>query len=165
MRKKSAASFEELKPVCQVLILHEDYPAYGRAVEACRQMMEQHAAELDFGIKCWNFIELADPNCALHAAKSAAIADVIVFALKSAILPIELERWLSAMALHRGRKQGILGLMPGSPKGMTSGETTAARLRALAGHLGLDFQLLPLPAGGSMLHPPRPLVPRYSAQK
>jgi hypothetical protein len=155
MRKKSAASFEELKPVCQVLILHEDFPAYARAVEACRQMMERHACELDFSIKCWNFIELADPNCGLHAAKSAATADVIVFALRAATLPIELERWLSAMALNRSRQPGVLGVMPGGREWRSLGGA-ATRLRALAARLGLDFQLLPPDSATSLLRPPRP---------
>ena len=40
--------------------------------------MERFASELDFDIKCWNFIELADPNCARHAAKTASSADIIL---------------------------------------------------------------------------------------
>jgi hypothetical protein len=162
MRKKSAASFEELKPVCQVLILHEDFPAYSRAVEACRQMMERHACELDFSIKCWNFIELADPNCGLHAAKSAATADVIVFALKAVTLPIELERWVSAMALNRCRKPGVLGVMPGGRDWMSMGGP-ATWLRGLAARLGLDFQLLPPDAANNHLRPPRSLVRLHPA--
>jgi len=76
--KTGAASFEELKPVCQILILHEDFTAYSRAVEVCRRVMERFASELDFDIKCWNFIELADPHCARHAAKSAGASDIIL---------------------------------------------------------------------------------------
>jgi len=93
--KTGAASFEELKPVCQILILHEDFTAYSRAVEVCRRVMERFASELDFDIKCWNFIELADPHCARHAAKSAGASDIILLSMDTAETTTELDRWLA----------------------------------------------------------------------
>src|SRR5580704_4762993 len=115
IRPRRAASFEELKPACQVLILHEDFPAYTRAVEVCRRVMERFADELDFDIKCWNFIELADPNCARHAAKTAGTADVVLLSLSTAQPAIELGRWLDASFISRFKDDGALVLVLNNP--------------------------------------------------
>jgi hypothetical protein len=145
IRRKGAASFEELKPACQVLILHEDFSAYTRAVELCRRVMEQFASEMDFDIKCWNFIELADPNCARHAAKTAGAADVILLSMRTVQPPGELDRWLDFFFASRFKTEGVLALVlnrQDSPAGEK--EKLMQRLQQLAGRLGMDFILLPL---------------------
>jgi hypothetical protein len=135
-----AASFEELKPACQVLILHEDFSAYSRAVEVCRRVMERFASELDFDIKCWNFIELADPNCARHAAKTASTADIILMSVRTAPLPVEIERWLDSFFATRFQTDGVLALVINGPNGLPFGrEELVARLDQLASRLGMDF--------------------------
>jgi len=137
---KGAASFEELKPACQVLILHEDFSAYSRAVEVCRRVMERFASELDFNIKCWNFIELADPNCARHAAKTASTADIILLSVRTAPLPMEIERWLDSFFATRFRAEGVLALVMNGPNGLPFGRAELLkRLEQLAGRLGMDF--------------------------
>jgi hypothetical protein len=145
IRRKGAASFEELKPACQVLILHEDFSAYTRAVELCRRVMEQFASEMDFDIKCWNFIELADPNCARHAAKTAGAADIILLSMQTVQPPVELDRWLDFFFASRFKTEGVLALVlnrQDSPAGEQ--EKLLQRLQQLAGRLGMDFILLPL---------------------
>jgi hypothetical protein len=139
-RRTGAASFEELKPACLILILCEDFPAYSRAVELCRRVMERFAAELDFDIKCWNFIELADPNSARHAAKTAGAADIILLSMQTTRSPVELDRWLDFYFTSRFRAEGVLALLlnhrDNPPLEL---EKLLLRLEQLAGRLNLDF--------------------------
>jgi hypothetical protein len=147
IHQKSAASFEELKPACQILILHEDFPAYTRAVEVCRRIMEQFASELDFDVKCWNFIELADPNCARHAAKTAGVADIILLSMQTPGLPPAFDRWLEDFFAARSRADGALALVLNQPdSSLAALEKLLGRLQQLAGRLGMDF--VPLLSGG-----------------
>jgi hypothetical protein len=145
IHRKSAASFEELKPVCQVLILHEDFSAYSRAVEVCRRVMEKSASELDFKIKCWSFIELADPNCARHAAKTAGAADIILLSMLATQMPVELDRWLDFFFVDRFRADGVLALMLNSQDNPLSAlKKLSLRLEQVAVRLGMDaISLLP----------------------
>jgi hypothetical protein len=157
--KTGAASFEELKPVCQILILHEDFTAYSRAVEVCRRVMERFASELDFDIKCWNFIELADPNCARHAAKSAGASDIILLSMDTAETTAELDRWLADSFTSRFRPEGVLALVlnhPASPPPVR--QKLIGALESRARRLGLDFLCLPPDDDGTFLNlrPPAP---------
>lgn len=146
IRKKRAASFEELTPACQILILHEDFPAYTRAVEVCRRIMERFASELDFDIKCWNFIELAEPNCARHAAKNASAADIILLSVQLPELPPGFDRWLELAFNSRSKPEGALALVLNEAGHLSAAqEKLQMRLEKLAGRLGMDF--LPLVAG------------------
>ncbi len=140
IRRKDAASFEELKPACQILILHEDFSAYSRAVEVCRRVMERFASELDFDIKCWNFIELVDPNCARHAAKTAGAADIILLSMDTTRLPTELDRWLDFHFASRFKAEGVLALVLNAQDNPPQEfKQLSVRLAQLAGRLGLDF--------------------------
>jgi len=137
---KSAASFEELKPASQFLILHEDFPAYARAVEVCRRVMEQFGSEVDFDVKCWNFIELADTNCARHAAKTASTADIVLFALRNAQPPAELEQWLDDFFHSRHQPGGVLVLVLNSYENPPLPlERLLLRLEQLSERLDMDF--------------------------
>lgn len=141
---KSAASFEEARPGFQVLILHEDFSAYSHAVEICRQLMQQFSSELDFDIKCWNFIELADPNCARHAAKTASMADIILLSTRTPRLPVELDWWLDTFFISRYRPDGVLALICSTPNWPhPAQENLGSRLKVLADRLGMDFILSP----------------------
>jgi hypothetical protein len=144
IRRKSAASFEELKPACQVLILHEDFDAYSQAVEVCRPVMEHFADAVDFNFKCWNFIELSDPRCARHAAKTAGLADIIFLSIRSFQIPAELDRWLASHLTGRHRKDGVLVLVskPGDIKPPAL-EKLRGRLEPLAARLHMDFLSVP----------------------
>jgi hypothetical protein len=138
--KKGAASFEELKPACQILILHEDFSAYTRAVDVCRRVMERFANELDFDIKCWNFIELVDPNCARHAAKSAGGADLVLLSTHTSQLPVEVDRWLDYYFISRFRADGTFLFVLNSPNGSELAlEKCLSRLEISAKRLGMDF--------------------------
>ena len=162
--KTGAASFEELKPVCQILILHEDFTAYSRAVEVCRRVMERFASELDFDIKCWNFIELADPNCARHAAKSAGASDIILLSMDTAETTTELDRWLADSFTARFRPEGVLALVLNHPAGPPSArQKLIGGLESRARRLGLDFLCLPPDDDGTFLNL-HPLVPAFRTQ-
>jgi hypothetical protein len=135
-----ATGLEESKPACQVLILHEDFSAYSRAVEVCRRVMEQFANELDFDIKCWSFIELADPNCARHAAKTAGAADIILISMGKAQLPVELDRWLDFFFIARFQTEGVLAVVLNSPASPpVELESLLSRVEQVAARLGMDF--------------------------
>lgn len=139
-RPKRAASFEELKPACQILILHEDFPAYSRAVELCRRIMARFADELDFDIKCWSLIELADPNSARHAAKTAGAADVILLSVQRTRLPPEFDRWLDAFFIARFKDDGLLALVLNQPsRPLLEIAELCARLKQLAERRDMDF--------------------------
>ena len=160
-RKKTAASFEEFKPVCRLLILHEDFPAYSRAVEVCRRMMERFATQVDFSIKCWNFIELADPNCARHAARTAAGADIILISAQAAHWPAEIEGWLDSLAGSVLRPGGVLALLAGHTEaGKPASTAGTKRLTALAARLGLTFRRLLPDDEKAIVRPPRLLQVR-----
>jgi hypothetical protein len=143
--ERGGASFESLKPVCQILILHEDFSAYTRAVEVSRGVMEHFGSELDFDIKCWNFIELADAGCARHAAKTAAAADIVLISTRAPVFPVKFIRWLDFDFVTRFRPDGVLALVLDAPTGPALVlEQARHRLEQLAGRLGMDFiSLLP----------------------
>jgi hypothetical protein len=143
-RIDGAASFEENKPVCQILILHEDFPAYSRAVEVCRRLMERFASELEFNIKCWNCIELADPNCARHAAKTAGASDIILLSLQTPQTPKAFDQWFESFFIARFRTEGVLALLLNDPNLPPAGQKLAARLERITQRLGMDFLSLPL---------------------
>ena len=124
--------------------MHEDFSAYTRAVEVCRRVMERFASEMDFDIKCWNFIELADPNCARHAAKTAGAADVILLSMLTAQPPVELDRWLDFFFASRFKTEGVITLVLNSQNTPPLEEKKLTqRLEQLAGRLGMDFISLP----------------------
>ena len=156
IRQKGAASFEALKPACQILILHEDFSAYSTSVEVCRRVMERFSSELDFDIKCWNFIELADENCARHAAKSAGAADIILISVHSLQPPAELDRWLDFFFAERYRQDGVLALiLNGKDSPPAEREKLSLRLREVAGRLSMDFiSLLPGEDASAIRVPP-----------
>jgi hypothetical protein len=140
-----AAGLDEGEPARQkILILHEDFAAYSRAVEVCRRLMERFAS-MDFDIKCWNFIELADFNCARHAAKSARVADLILLSMQTLQPPVELERWLDFSFTVRFKPDGMLALVWNvSATPPATLEKLVLRLGQLAGGLGMNFiSLLP----------------------
>lgn len=143
--ERSAASFGTLKPVCQILILHEDFSAYTRAVEISRGIMEHFASELEFDIRCWNFIELADANCARHAAKTAASADIVLISTRASAFPVEFIRWLDIYFVTRFQPDGVLALVMDAPiHAALVLEQARHRMEQLAGRLGMDFiSLLP----------------------
>jgi len=136
----------EAKPACGILILHEDLSGYTLAAEVCRRVMDRFGGELEFNIKCWNFVALSDDNCARHAARAASAAEIILLALPSAEVPSEFEVW-HAKHLPDGVKSGgalalVLNERGASPVSL---ERLLLRLHRVAARLGWDF--IPLLAG------------------
>jgi hypothetical protein len=143
IQQKFAASLEGIKAACQILILHEDYSAYSRAVEVCRRVMDQFANELDFDIKCWSSIELADFSCARHAAKTAATADIVLLSMSTGHLPVQIERWLDSFFATRFRADGLLALLLNPlDSAPLEAKKLSQRLEQLTERLGMDFLVL-----------------------
>jgi hypothetical protein len=136
----SAVSFWEPKAATRILILHEDFPAYTRAVETCERLLEQFAGELDFDLKTWSCDELTEPDCATRVARLAGAADIILLSLAATETPAALERWLQGHFLSRQKADGALVLIledtDGSPPVL---EALLLRLNRLASRLDMDF--------------------------
>lgn len=148
------AGWQEAPKVCQILVLSEDFAAYERAMEVCRRLMTQFAEELDFDFKCWNFIELADADCARSARKIAGTADILLLAMHGVCLPSVLEQWLATFPESRHRADGALALVwNGAPSSAAVTEKLFARLELLAGRVGMDFVPLGLAPGQSASPP------------
>ena len=138
-RFENEATFESSR-TCQILILCEDFTAYERAADVCWRILVQLADDLDFSFKCWNFIELTDPDCAPSVAKSANSSDIILLSLHSADLPPVAAEWLEAFAGHRLRAEGVLALVLNEPPGCpTAVAKLVTRLEHSARQMGMDF--------------------------
>ncbi len=130
----------EVSRTCQILILCEDFAAYERAADVCWRILVQLADDLDFGFNHWNFIELADPDCARSVVKTANASDIILLSLHGADLPPVAAEWLDAFSRRRLRAEGVLALVLNEPPGSsTAVAKLVARLEQSARGMGMDF--------------------------
>jgi len=156
-----AARRDEPDAACRVLILHEDFPTYSRAVEVCRRVMAEFADDLDFEVQCCSCVELADADCARHTAKVAGAADVILVSLQAAHVPEELDDWLDHCFQTRFKADGVLALVLDNTDVPTRAlEHTVLRLNLLAGRLGMDFVSL---LASEEITPPETPLPRWES--
>lgn len=141
---KAAASLGDLPLGCQVLILSEDFAAYSRAVQVCRRILDESGGDRDFDFRCWNFVELASPECFHAASKYAALADIIMISTQTTILPIFVNEWLDSLHTFRFRTDGAMVLILNKPASQLQIDALTARLEKLALRLIMDFvPLLP----------------------
>jgi hypothetical protein len=141
---KAAASLGDLPLGCQVLILSEDFAAYSRAVQVCRRILDQSDVDRDFDFRCWNFVELASPECFHAASKYAGMADIVMLSTHTTILPIFVNEWLDTLHTVRFRTDGALVLILNKPASQPHVDALSARLENLALRLVMDFvPLLP----------------------
>ena len=144
MYGKAAASLGDLPLGCQVLILSEDFGAYSRAVQVCRRILDQSEVDRDFDFRCWNFVELASPECFHAASKYAGMADIIMISTHVTILPIFVNEWLDSLHTVRFRTDGAMVLILNKPGRQPHIDALKARLEGLATRLVMDFiPLLP----------------------
>ena len=129
----------EVREACQILILSEDFSTYERAAEVCRRMQSQLGEDLEFGFKCWNFFELADPDSARAVLREAKLADVILFSISSVDLPAAVVEWLEALPTFRSRAEGALALVLNAPMESVAGNQLAMWLDQSARRMGMDF--------------------------
>ncbi len=129
----------EVREACQILILSKDYSTYERAAEVCRRMQSQLGEDLEFGFKCWNFAELADPDCAHAVLREAKLADVILFSTSSVDLPAAVVEWLEALPGFRSRAEGALALVVNEPMDSDAFKKLALWLDHSARRMGMDF--------------------------
>jgi hypothetical protein len=141
---KAAAYLGDLPMGCQVLILNEDFAAYGRAIQVCRRILDQFGMDMDFDFRCWNFVELVDPGCAHSAAKYAGIADIILLSANQTRLTPVVSEWLDTLHAGRFRTDGVLVLVLNRPAPHPEMDHLMTRLEKLAARLVMDFiPLLP----------------------
>jgi len=132
--------FASSVPLCRILILHDDYSSYTRALEVCRHLMKRFADDLDFDVKSWSAGELAQIIGSRHAAKTAATADIVLLCLKTAALPVELANWLDRNFVARFKTDGVLALMVDNPSAPpTILARTLSQLNQVAARLNVDF--------------------------
>lgn len=129
----------EVREVCQILILSEDFSTYERAAEVCRRMQSQLGEDLDFGFKCWNFVELADTECARAVLREARLADIILFSINCAKLPAAVVEWLEALPGLRSRGEGALALVLNERMDSASVEKLTLWMDHSARRMGMDF--------------------------
>ncbi len=147
MIEKAAACLRNISQGCQILILSEDFAAYTRATLVCRRFMDRFGQDVDFDFRCWNFIELADPDCAHNATRYAAIAEIILISVQNPVLPAVLNEWLEALPKARFRADGALLLFVSGSANPVELQNLVTRLENLAARLVMDFVPL-LPASG-----------------
>jgi hypothetical protein len=144
MYGKAAASLGDLPPGCQVLILSQDFTAYSRAVQVCRRILDQSGADRDFDFRCWNFIELVNPECFHAASKYAGLADILMVSTHTTNLPLFVNEWLDALPAERFRSEGALVLILDQPTAQPLVDSLKVRMEKLAVRLMMNFiPLLP----------------------
>jgi hypothetical protein len=147
MMEKAAACLRGISQGCQILILSEDFAAYSRATLVCRRFMDRFGQDVDFDFRCWNFIELTDPECAHNAMKYGAVAEIIVISVQNPVLPVMMNEWIEALPKARFRADGALLLVVSGPANPVEIQTLVTKLENLALRLVMDFVPL-LPASG-----------------
>lgn len=145
---RKAASLQEVSEACKIVVLCEDIPARDRAMEIFNRITANFKDDLTFAITCWNFGELAEASSGQSAAEAAALADIIVFSIRTSDLPSTVNNWLDGIAQPKGKTDGALAFMLTDPSHPAERvETMVSQLMAAAHRLGLEFiPLAPTPA-------------------
>ena len=134
--------------ICQIVAVHEDLVAHGRAVELADRLSTQFKGEPVFGFSSWSFKDLAEPLFFRTALDAGAIADVILLSVHGNELPPAVRLWLDLCSGHRTKTEGSLVFLLAEPF-MLSASSGAAigTLQRAARLLRMDFlPLIPQPA-------------------
>ncbi|HEX9047186.1 MAG TPA: hypothetical protein VF988_09190 [Verrucomicrobiae bacterium] len=138
--QSQGAKADELVANCRILVLHEDYTTHTHALDLCRHVTEHFADDLEFEVKCWSVVELADVGCARLAAKSAAAADIVLLSLRTVELPEQLTAWLDRHFVARFKAEGMLALVVDRAEGTQAALVeTQLQLHRLAERVGMNF--------------------------
>src|ERR1700742_4122658 len=157
MYGKAAACLGDLPMGCQVLVLSQDFAAYSQAIQVCRRILDQFGLDMDFDFRCWNFVELVDPNCAHSAAKYAGIADIILLSTNTANLPPVVTEWLDSLHTARFRADGVIVMVLNRPALPAEMSRLVERCEKVATRLVMDFVPL-LPASSESAWRSQPSV-------
>jgi hypothetical protein len=131
----------EVKAAWSVAVVYEDPTACERAVSFCNQMANRFWAGFELNLSWWPFAQLEEADLARDAAKKAAFADVVVFAVNSGgdfTWPVK--AWIETWLDQRGEREGILvGLL--EPAGGAGGGEKQKHcfLRNAAHRGGMDY--------------------------
>jgi len=132
----------------RVVVIYETPSVRERAVHFCEQL----AAEQDLAgneLEWWSFPLLSHGKKLPDTAEKAAVADVVVFAMKSRgdlpeVIKLWIERWLN----KRGEREGALvGLLQDEEGGYEMMPFREIYLRHVARRAGMDYLSHASPAG------------------
>lgn len=137
----------EVTEACKIAVMCEDAASRDRAVEVFNRISATFRGELAFAISCWNFGELAEPECARSAAKAAASADIIMYSTRVAELPVTVGERLNGFAQPNGKSGFALAFLLTNPDNPSASiGNMVSRLAQVAHRLGMDFiPLMPMP--------------------
>ena len=147
MNGRKVTSRWEVTETCKVAVLCEDAASRDRAIEVFNRISATLRGELAFAISCWNFGELAEPECARSAAEAAASADIIMYSTRVVELPVTTGERLNGFSESNGKSGFALAFLlthPDSPSAPI--RNMISRLEQVAQGLGMDFiPLMPMP--------------------
>jgi hypothetical protein len=136
----SVANDAETKPTINFVIVSEDLPRGVLAKHLYDDLVDQMGEELAFTYEVWPYRGLKDPQLRDLAARDAAEADVILFAISGREdLPEEVKTWMQTW-LGVSDRPGALVLLSDQNNG--SGEyleNIRSYLRERASKAGLEF--------------------------
>jgi hypothetical protein len=128
---------------CSMVVFYETPGSREAAVRFCDRLVERFWKDREFDIHWASFSAPEEQSNAVAAAKKAASADLIVFAVSPhGSMPEEMiawiESWLPARGEHEGALVGLLGNHADSGWNPSSTEKNAY-LRNLAHRLSMDY--------------------------
>jgi len=138
----SASDFPDMenKPVINFVIVSEDLPRGVLAKHLYDDLVDQMGEELSFMYEVWPFRGLKEAPLRELAARDAANADIIIFAVSGREeLPAEVQSWIDS-SLALGEKTGALVMLADRTDAETPHtDGIRAYLRKAATKAGLEF--------------------------
>jgi hypothetical protein len=124
-----------------IVVVYEDGGSRDHAVEFFDELTSQIGPQAEFDVSWWAFAMLRNGGANHDAARKAAVADMIVFALRpGGDLPHEIKSWIEASMVQRGEREGaVVGLMEGEPAPCAAACLKEVYLRRVAHRSGMDY--------------------------
>jgi hypothetical protein len=137
-----------VRETCKVAVMCEDVASRDRAVEVFDRISATLRSELVFAISCWNFEELAEPECARRAAEAAAAADIIMYSTRVVVLPVTVGERMDGFVQPKAKFEFALAFLLTNPDNLSASVgNMISQLAQIAHRLGVDFvPLTPMPA-------------------
>ena len=124
-----------------VAVLYENAETREAGVAFCDCLVQKFWSQFGFDVSWWPFSLLADAGASTEALKTAAGANVIVFASSGdSELPEHVRNWVEQWVLLRGEREGTLVGLPVATSVQPGGHTQIDLfLRGVAHRAGLDY--------------------------
>ena len=140
-KRNTAVSNDDPEALCSIVILGEDDLAHARAMALCDRLAKQFWGDVEFECKGWLFARLASPESAFEAARAAAVAGLVIFAVRPENeLPEHVQSWIEMWVGKRLEREGALISLVG--EGAAPAHEAAPKqmyLRQVARRAKMDF--------------------------